>query len=141
MDISAYDKVKQGLKDHFSAMDLPKMFSPNIVGFEPSKPTYPQLIIDEIRNVPYNLNAVREFRQNIRDLGIRVDITAKQSGNKTKQDIARIIAEYADDYLSKCLGLRQVSWNAFSRDGQNGDLYHITIIYSTPYWEERGKFL
>ena len=141
MDIEVYGEIKKGLESHLKGLNLPKSFNPSVVSIEPSKPTYPLVIFEEVRNVPYNNNAVRTLRQNISNLGYRADIYAKQSGSNTKQEIARKIAKHCDEYLTVCVGLRQVSWNTISNDGLNGDLYHIIIMYSAPYWEQRKKFL
>ena len=142
MDISIYPSIKQGLKGYFSKLFDEKVFSksynPEIVGFEPAKPTYPMLKIDESRNKPYE--NYRGFRETVADLGYKVDIYAKTSGSISKQEIARTIAKHANDYLT-CIGLRQVSWNYVENDGVNGELYHIIIMYSAPYLEQRQTIL
>lgn len=138
MDIQVYDSIKQGLKDHFKGLNLTKSYNPSVVGFEPSNPTYPMVKIDESRNTPYE--SFRGRLETVADLGYKVDIYAKQQVGVSKQQVARTIAKYADDYL-KCIGLRQVSWNYIENDGQNGDLYHIIIMYSAPYFEQKQRIL
>lgn len=142
MDINVYPTIKQGLDEHFKALydqkKITKSYNPVVVGFEPSKPTYPMLIIEEIRNKPRG-----DFRgrlETVADLGYKVDIYAKTSGSISKQDIARSISKNSNDYLT-CIGLRQVSWNVKSNDGVNGDLYHIFIMYSANYLEQRQTIL
>ena len=92
------------------------------------------VIIDEVRNIPFD--NYRGRAQTVANLGYKVDIYAKQSGSNTKQDIARVIAEHCNNYLT-CIGLKQVSYNPISNDGQNGDLYHIIIMYSVSYFEQK----
>lgn len=138
MDIQIYDSIKQGLKEHFATLNLSKSYNPAVVGFEPSNPTYPMVKIDESRNVPYE--SFRGSLETIANLGYKVDIYAKQQVGVSKQQVARTIAKHADDYL-RCVGLRQVSWNYVENDGQNGDLYHIIIMYNAPYFEQRKTIL
>ncbi|MGN0960779.1 MAG: hypothetical protein ACI4PF_01105 [Christensenellales bacterium] len=142
MDISVEPAIQQGLQEHFTALyeqkKITKSFYPAIVGFEPSKPTYPMLKIAESRNVPYANFSGR--LETVASLGYKVDIYAKTSGSITKKQIARQIAKDCNDYLT-CIGLRQVSWNYIENDGVNGDLYHIIIMYSANYWEQRGRIL
>ena len=142
MDINIYPRIKQGLKEYFAELfeknTFTKSYNPEVVGFEPAKPTYPMLKIDESRNKPYdNFYGLRET---VADLGYKVDIYAKTSGSISKQEIARTIAKHANDYLT-CVGLRQVSWNYVENDGVNGDLYHIIIMYSASYLEQRQTIL
>lgn len=142
MDINVYPTIKDGLKGHFSALyeqkKITKSYNPNIVGFEPSNPTYPMVKISESRNVPYD--NFRGRLETVANLGYKVDIYAKTSGSITKQDIARSIAKNCNDYLT-CIGLRQVSWNEVQNDGVNGDLYHIIVMYSGAYFEQRQIIL
>lgn len=138
MDIQIYDDIKQGLKDHFNALNLSKSYNPSIVGFEPSKPTYPMVKIQESRNVPDE--RFRGRLETIANLGYKVDIYAKQQVGISKQDVARKLAKHCNDYLT-CIGLRQVSWNEIENDGQNGDLYHIIVMYNANYFEQRQTIL
>ena len=142
MDINVYPAIKSGLETHFDSLfeakTISKTYKPAIVGFEPTNPTYPMLKIEEIRNTPYA--DFRGNRETIASLGYKVDIYAKQKVGVSKQDVARNIAKYANDYLT-CIGLKQMSWNTIPNDGTNGDLYHIIIMYSTSYFEQRKTIL
>lgn len=142
MDINVYPAIKQGLEEHFTALfeqkKITKSYNPVVVSFEPSKPTYPMLKIAESRNVPYD--NFRGRLETVASLGYKVDIYAKTSGSISKMDIARVIAKHCNDYLT-CIGLRQVSWNYIENDGVNGDLYHIIIMYSADYFEQRQTIL
>ena len=55
-------------------------------------------------------------------------------------EIARNIAKNANDYLT-CIGLRQTSWSYVENDGESGQLYHIIIMYSGSYFEQRQQIL
>lgn len=138
MDIQVYDAIKKGLKDHFASLNLTKSYNPAVVGFEPSNPTYPMVKIDESRNVPYE--GFRGRLERVANLGYKVDIYAKQQVGTSKQDVARKIAKHCEDYL-QCIGLRLVSWNYIENDGQNGDLYHIIMMYNASYLENRQTIL
>lgn len=137
MDIQVYDAIKQGLKDHFVDLNLSKAYNPNVVGFSPSNPTYPMVKVQETRNVPSQFYGSRET---IANLGYKVDVYAKQQVGVSKQDVARKLAKHCNDYMT-CIGLRQVSYNEFENDGLNGDLYHIVLMYSANYFEQRQTIL
>lgn len=138
MDIEVYDSIKKGLEEHFNSLNLSKSYKPAVVGFEPSKPTYPMVKIQEIRNIPDSRFYGR--LETVANLGYKVDVYAKQQTGVSKQDVARKVAKHCNDYLT-CIGLRQVSWNEFENDGVNGDLYRVTIMYNTNYFEQRKTIL
>lgn len=142
MDINVYPAIKQGLIEHFATLfeqgAFTKSFYPAIVGYEPSKPTYPMLKIQEIRNIPND--SFRGRLETVANVGDKVDIYAKTSGSIAKDDIARTILKHCNDYLT-CIGLRQVSMNVIENDGQNGDLYHIIVMYNANYFEQRQTIL
>ena len=138
MQIELYDEIKKGLQDHFANLDLSKSYKPSVVGFEPSSPSYPLIIIDEVDNTPYQ--NMSHYRQTVASVSYKVDIYAKTSGSITKQAIARTLAEHCNAYL-KCINLKQVSYNAFPNEGTNGAIYHITLMYSARYFENKQYFV
>lgn len=138
MDIQIYEDIKQGLKSHFKDLNLSKAYNPAVVGFEPSNPTYPMVKIQEPRNVPFE--SFRGRLETIANLGYKVDIYAKQQVGVSKQDVARKLMKYCNDYLT-CIGLRLVSSNEIENDGQNGDLYHIILMFNANYFEQRKTIL
>lgn len=138
MDIQVYDSIKKGLEEYFNSLNLSKSYKPAVVGFEPSKPTYPMVKIQEIRNVPDSRFYGR--LETVANLGYKVDVYAKQQTGVSKQDVARKLAKHCNDYLT-CIGLRQVSWNEFENDGVNGDLYRVTVMYNANYFEQRQTIL
>ena len=138
MEIELYDNIKKGLQDYIKSLNLSKSLNPSVVGFEPSTPTYPLVIIDEVNNVPYQ--NMRSVRQTVSDKSYRVDIYAETKGSISKQEIARKIMKYCDDYLTH-IGLKQLSMNAFPNEGTNGKLYHIVLMYSARYFENKQYFV
>ena len=139
MDIQIYEDLKECFKKYFANLNLPKDYNADIVEYEPANPKYPFVKFVEIRNVPYE-----EYRgrlETVANLGYRVDVYAKTTNKTSKSTIARTLAKHCDDFLVGCKRLRQVSWNAIENDGVNGDLYHIIITYSAPYFEQRRKIL
>ncbi len=138
MEIELYEIIKKGLQDYIKSLNLSKSLNPSVVGFEPSNPTYPLVIIDEVNNVPYQ--NMRSVRQTVSDKSYRVDIYAETKGSISKQEIARKIMKYCDDYLTH-IGLKQLSMNIFANDGTNGKLYHIVLMYSARYFENKQYFV
>ena len=78
--------------------------------------------------------------ETVANLGYKVDIYAKQQTGVSKQEVARKLAKYCNDYLA-CIGLRQVSWNEIENDGIDGALYHIIVMYNANYLEQRQTIL
>ena len=138
MDIEVYEAIKKGLKEHINSLNLSKSFKPDVVGMDPSRPTYPLVKFQEVRNVPDNRFYGR--LQTVANIGNKVDVYAKQQTGVSKQEVARKIAKHCNDYLT-CIGLRQISWNEIENDGPNGDLYHIIIMYNVNYFEQRQTIL
>lgn len=137
MDIEVFGKIKQGLEEHFENLELSKDLKPDVVEFEVSNPKYPLIIINEIRNIPNE--SFNNRYQTVANLGYKIDIYAKTKV-LSKQEIARKLAKYCDEYL-KCIGLKQVSWNIFNNDGNNGELCHIILMYNGNYFEQRQKII
>lgn len=138
MQTELYDKIKEGLQDHFASLGLSKSFNPSVVGFEPSEPKYPLIIIDEVDNTPYQ--NMSNYRQTVASVSYKIDIYTKTSGSITKQTIARELAKHCNDYC-KCVNLKQVSFNTFPNTGTNGAIYHITLMYSARYFENKQYFV
>lgn len=138
MQTELYDKIKEGLQDNFASLGLSKSFNPSVVGFEPSEPKYPLIIIDEVDNTPYQ--NMSHYRQTVASVSYKIDIYAKTSGSITKQAIARELAKHCDNYC-KCINLKQVSFNTFPNTGTNGAIYHIALMYSARYFENKQYFV
>ena len=138
MQTELYDKIKEGLQDHFKKLELSKSFNPSVVGFETSDPKYPLIIIDEVDNTPYQ--NMTSFRQTVSSVSYKIDIYAKTSGSITKQTIARELAKHCNDYC-KSINLKQVSFNTFPNTGTNGAIYHITLMYSARFFENKQYFV
>lgn len=138
MQTELYDEIKKGLQEYFANLELSKAYKPSVVGFEPSSPNYPLIVIDEVDNTPYQ--NMSNYRQTVASVSYKVDIYAKTSGSITKQTIARALAEHCNNYL-KCIKLKQVSYNAFPNEGTNGSIYHITLMYSARFFENKEYFV
>lgn len=138
MQTELYDEIKKGLQEHFKELSLSKSYAPCVVGIAPTNPTYPLIIVDETDNVPYQ--NLRHFRQTVASVSYKIDIYAKTSGSISKQEIAKHLAIYCDDYLKK-IGLKQVSYNVFPDIGTNGALYNITLMYTARFFENKKYFV
>lgn len=108
--------------------------------YEPLSPQYPLVILKEIRNNPYGTN--RGLLERVSSLGYRIDVFAKTNGEKTHQTIARKIADMSNTFLTWHVGLKQVSMNEERLNTEkDGDLYHVIIIYSADYFENKKRIL
>lgn len=148
MEIELYDKIKEGLKNHIDGLNLQFPYRPKpktkggevetVVEYEPSSPNYPYIQIVEVGNPPYK--NYRSPLETVSDKSYRVDIYAKTQGEIPKSKIARTLMKHCDDYLT-CIGLKQISMNPFTNDGTNGELYHIVLMYSARYFENKQYFV
>lgn len=148
MEIELYDKIKEGLKSYLDGLNLQFPYKPKpkktggevemVVEYEPSSPNYPYVQIVEIGNPPYQ--NMQHARQTVRNMSYRVDIYAKSNNDIKKSTIARTLMKYCDEYLTH-IGLKQISMNPFTSDGTNGDLYHIVLVYSARYFENKQYFV
>lgn len=140
MQIELYDDIKKGLEEHLENIETDKQYIPNsVLGFEPSKPVYPFVVFSEVYNTPYqNLNSAR---QTVASLSYKLDVYAKSTTSKyDKQKIARNIVKNCNDYLV-CIGLNQDNYNEFQNEGNNGEIYHIVVMYSVRYFENKEYFI
>ena len=106
MQTELYEEIKKGLATYIESLDLQYPYKPKpkkegeqveqVVGFEPSSPTYPLIVIDEVDNTPYQ--NMSHYRQTVASVSYKVDIYAKTSCSITKQAIARTLAEHCNDY-------------------------------------------
>lgn len=148
MEIELYDAIKEGLKNHIEELDLNFPYKPKpkktggsvemVVEYEPSSPNYPYIQIVEVGNSPYQ--NYRSRLQMVSDKSYKVDIYAKTQGEIPKSLIARTLMKICDDYLTS-IGLKQISMNPFTKEGTNGELYHIVLMYSARYFENKQNFL
>lgn len=148
MEIELYDKIKDGLKSHLDGLNLQFPYKPKpkkaggevemVVEYEPSSPNYPYIQIVEVGNAPYQ--NYRSRLQTVADKSYKIDIYAKTQNGIMKSTIARTLMKYCNDYLT-CIGLKQISMNPFTNDGTNGELYHIVLMYSARYFENKQYFV
>jgi hypothetical protein len=135
MDISTYEYLLQGLKNHNSIAK--KNYGNTVLRLIPMKPEYPITILREIRNSSTNLNSCHE---KVSSVGYRVDIYAQDEGKITRDIVARTIAQNIDEYLSG-IGLNRVSKNENDLIDEQGAFYHIILTYSGNLQENRLRFI
>lgn len=135
MDIMVYDEIFSGLEEFLKEKGA-ECHNPSLVHYASAKPTYPYVILEEVRN-----NEGRVYQGEIPDitsnLGYRVRIYAKTKGKVTKMQVARTVAKYVDWCLCS-FGLRQVSYNPDPLVA-DGDLFGIILMYNTNLYNNRRK--
>lgn len=110
----------------------------SVVDIPPQDPQYPLTVFDEIRNV-----AIQKWNtpfDKCTSNGYRVDIFAQDQGEISKRIIARQIAKIIDTYLTKNVGLNQISYNVMPSENDDS-LYHIIMTYEKTLHENRAKFI
>jgi hypothetical protein len=139
MQIEVYEKIKSGLENYFSQIQVDKNYIPEaVVGVAPNSPKYPYVAIKEITNVPYgNFTNVRQM---VDDLSYRIDIYAKDiSKDYSKQKVARNIMLLCDNYMT-CIGLKRISFNEFE-EGNKQSISHIILVYSGRFFQNKQYFV
>ena len=134
MDILAYERLKDGLKDYNESLDKPR--GNTVVSLPPENPTYPLTVISEIRNVATNTNFAHD---RISSVGYSIRVYAKNKGKVDKQTIAREIAQMVDDYM-RHFKLQRISYNANESINDNS-IYEIIMTYSGNLHENRRRFI
>lgn len=135
MNIWIYDNILQGAKEYNSKN---KLYNNQVVGVAPLEPKYPLTVIDEVRNV--STRSYNTPYDKTTSNGYRVDVFAQDKGKKSKQEIAREIAQSINTYLCDYVGLHQVSYNVMPSVNDNS-LYHITMMYEGTLHINRAKFI
>ena len=96
MDIFASELIYNGLKAFIASKGNP--YDCSVVDEEPYTPTYPLILIHEIRNVSNpSYNTVFE---KISSIGYSIEIYAQTMGETSKKQIARELAKLVDEYMS-----------------------------------------
>lgn len=123
MDILASDLIYNGLKEFIASRGNP--YGCSVVDEEPYEPTYPLIIISEIRNTA-NPSYNTPFEQ-ISSIGYSLNIYAQTMGEISKKQIARELAKLADEYMSAINLLR----SGFVPDGlvRDNSLHRIIATY------------
>lgn len=131
MQLEFYDKLFSDFKEFM------KNYNSKIAVVEtaPKEPTYPLVILDEIRNTP--TYSVRVGNQVVSSLGYQFDIYAINTGTKKNKQIAREIAEKIDYFMWTLNGIRRTSFNPINNIDGGSQLYRITMVYSPQYYENK----
>lgn len=137
MIISKYDEILNRLIE-YNNNNSEINFGNVIVPFSTEKPTYPYTVVDEISNIPYNRYELG--KDELSSVMYKVDIYAKTIGDKTKQNICRIIADQIDEFLRRTIGLKRTSVNVIPLEN-DASIYHIAMVYSGTIHNYRNKFI
>ena len=134
MDIQVNNEIYNGLKEYNSK--LSKNYGNSILELAPrEKKVYPYTIFQTIRDTSIDNSCYGKRSSK----GYRVDIYAQDKGKFSRKDIAQILAQQVDYYLSD-INLKRVSYNEIDLEN-NGTTYHIIMTYSGELDEYRRKFI
>ena len=136
MDIQIYEDIYNSL-EKFLATNESSIYGASLVHYPSSKPTYPYVIFEEIRNQPVG-NAFGEIPDRLANLGYAIKIYAKTKGSVSKMTIARNVAVVINEFLTQYVGIKQVSLNP-DPNVADGELYGLIIMYNTNYYENKQQ--
>lgn len=131
MQLEFYDKLFDAVKEFISNYNS----KISVNHYAPANPTYPLVVLKEIRNTPSY--STRVGKQVVASLGYQFDIYSTTVGNKTQQKVAREIAERIDYFMWTLNNISRTSYNEFENADGNGKLYRVTIVYSPQYYENK----
>jgi hypothetical protein len=132
MDIQIGNDIFEALKHYSKEIGSP--YDCEIVQYPPSSPTFPLVVFDEINNL--ESQTYRSNFDRISTLGYRLDVFAKPKDGVDKRTIAREVAKKLNDFLTKYVGLTQLSFNVMPQINHNS-IYQITITYLARLHENR----
>jgi len=136
MDIQIYEDIYKSL-EIYMADKSSMLYEASLVHFQSSKPTYPYVIFEEVRNQP-NGNSYGEVPDHLANLGYSLKLYAKSKVAISKMTIARTIATTLNDFMESYVGLRQVSFNP-DPNVADSELYGLIITYNTNYYENKRQ--
>lgn len=136
MDIQVNKDIYNGLKA-YNTSNSTTNYGNTVLEVAPKNKVYPYTLIQVIRDVA-NPNYNTCFGR-VSSKGYRVDIYAQDKGKILRKDIADIISQQVDYFLSE-IGLQRVSYNAIDLENE-GTTYHIIMTYSADLDEYRRKFI
>lgn len=136
MDIQVNKDIYNGLKAYNNTLNKSN-YGNTILEVAPKNKVYPYTILHTIRDVA-NPNYNTLYGR-VSSKGYRVDIYAQDKGKVLRKDIADIISQQVDFYMS-AIGLQRVSYNAVDLESE-GTTYHIIMTYSADLDEYRRKFI
>ena len=135
MDILTSDLIYNGLKEFIASRGNP--YDCAVVDEEPYEPTYPLIVIHEIRNTA-NARYNTPFER-VASIGFSVEIYAQSMGEISKKQIARELAKLADEYMSAINLLR----SGFVPDGlvRDASLHRIIMTYTGNLHENTRRII
>lgn len=138
MDITVYDKIYEAFELALKDFNTESGFNVAIAHYAPSKPTYPLIVLSEIRNQPHG--KFYAYNEGISSMGYKVDIFAKTKAPYSKQDIARKIMRFAVDFMQRRIKLLHIGTGFFENVGTNGELYEIALTFQQNFNEKQEYF-
>lgn len=136
MDIQVNKDIYNGLKA-YNTSNSTTNYGNTVLEVAPKNKVYPYTLIQVIRDVA-NTNYNTCFGR-VSSKGYRVDIYAQDKGKILRKDVADVISQQVDYFLSE-IGLQRVSYNAIDLENE-GTTYHIIMTYSADLDEYRRKFI
>lgn len=140
MDITVYDKLyeatERAITDEFNA---DHDYKAALTKVAPSSPKYPLIVMEELTNQPHG--KYYGSRERISTLGYKFEVTAKAFKNKLNVTVCREIMQFITDFMQNKIGLSLISNNLFPREGQNGELCRIVLVFQRPFFENKETFI
>lgn len=134
MDVHAYKDLYNSYEAYNDSLE--NNYGNIVTDLPPNRPELPITVFSEVRNVATAFNSC--FGK-VASVGYRVDIFAQDKGEISRIDIAREIAQQADEFFT-ALGLQCTSFNANALYDEGGT-YRIMLVYSGNLDESRRRFI
>lgn len=139
MDITVYDKLYEALSKTINDFNTTSSYKVSVVQSAPNEPKYPLIVFSEPTNQPRG--KYYGSRERISTLGYMVEIIAKAIKGKTKKQVCREIMQYVCDFMQNTIGIGLISKNEFDREGTQGELCRIVLVFQRPFFENKETFI
>lgn len=140
MDITVYDKLYEAagiaINDEFNTSHSYKV---TLTKIAPSSPKHPLVVMEEPTNQPRG--KYYGSRERISTLGYKFEIHAKAIKDKLNVTVCREIMQFITDFMQNKIGLSLISNNLFPREGTNGELCRIVLVFQRPFYENKETFI
>lgn len=139
MDTTVYDKLYEAVEKAITDFNATSNYKVKLAHIATKDTKYPLVVMEESTNQPRG--KYYGSRERISILGYKFEIHAKAVGGKLNVTVCREIEQFITDFMQNKIGLGLISNNLFPREGTQGELCRIVLVFQRPYFENKQIFL
>lgn len=139
MDTTVYEKLYDVTKNGFADFNVKSAYKVKLSHVATKDTEYPLVVMEEITNLPRG--KYYGSRERVSTLGYKFEITAKAFKGRLNVTVCREIMQFITDFMQNKIGLSLISNNLFPREGTNGELCRIVLVFQRPFYENKETFI